>query len=148
MKVILKKDVKGTGKAGEIVNVAEGHARNFLIPKGLAIIATAQAVSEAKQADAADAYKIKTDTDAAKAIKDKIDGKTINMQAKGGEAGKLFGSVTANDIIALLKKEFDVDVKKRQIDTGKAIKAFGTFDVKLKLYKGVSAVIHLVVSEK
>ena len=146
MKVILKQDVKGLGKKGEMVNASDGYARNFLFPKGLAAEANAQALSELKNKRDAEAYRIKTETAAAKANAARIEGKTIRVSAKAGQNGKLFGSVTAKEIAETLKKEFDIDVDKRKI-TVEEIKQFGTYEFEVKLYTGISATLYVMVGE-
>ena len=95
MKVVLKQDVKGLGKKGELVSVSDGYARNFLFPRNLASEANAQAMSELKNKEQAEKYRIETETAAAKADAAKIEGKTVKVVAKAGQNGKLFGSVTA-----------------------------------------------------
>lgn len=146
MKVILKADVKGLGKAGEIVNASDGYARNFLFPKKLAAEANAQAMSEYKNKKAAEKYKIDTDTANAKAISERISGKTIKLTARGGANGKLFGSVTSKEIAEKLNEEFDIKVDKRKIVVDD-IKAFGTYEFEVKLYTGISAKLFIMVGE-
>ena len=117
MKVVLLADVKGSGKKGELVNVSDGYARNFLFPKKLAKEANAQALNELKNAEESKAFKIKQETEAAQASADKINGKSVSILAKAGQGGKLFGSVTAKEIAEAIKKQYGVDVDKRKIDT-------------------------------
>ncbi|MBQ4208732.1 MAG: 50S ribosomal protein L9 [Clostridia bacterium] len=146
MKVILKQDVKGLGKKGQLVNASDGYARNFLFPKGLAAEANAQAMSELKNKEDAERYRIKTETAAAKAAAEKMEGKTIRISAKAGQNGKLFGSVTAKEIAETLKTVFDVNVDKRKI-TVEEIKQFGTYEFEVKLYPGVSTQLYVMVGE-
>lgn len=147
MKVILLQDVKGTGKKGELKEVSDGYARNFLLPKNLAKKATAQAMSELKNAEESKAFKIEEDKKKANAEKDKIEGKSINIKAKAGQGGRLFGSVTAKEISAELKKQFGINVDKRKISLDVDIKAFGTYNAEIKLYTGIVAKVRVVVSE-
>lgn len=147
MKVILLQDVKGSGKKGELVNVSDGYARNFLLPKKLAKEANTQAMNEYKNAENAKQYKIETDKKAANDAKDKIEGKALKITAKAGKAGKLFGSVTAKEICAELKKQFSVDVDKRKISLENDIKSFGTFQAEVKLYSGIIATVNVVVAQ-
>ena len=126
MKVVLLADVKGSGKKGELVNVSDGYARNFLFPKKLAKEANAQALNELKNAEESKAFKIKQETEAAQASADKINGKSVSILAKAGQGGKLFGSVTAKEIAEAIKKQYGVDIDKRKIDTKGDMKAFGT----------------------
>ncbi len=147
MKVILKQDVQGSGKAGQLVNVADGYARNFLLKKGLAIEATPAAMNDLKNKQAAAAHKIEVEKAEAKAIADKISGKTIKLTAKAGTGGKLFGSVTSKEIATELKNQFDVDVEKRKIVLDSDIKAFGTYETEVKLNHGISAKLFVMVGE-
>ena len=148
MKVVLLADVKGSGKKGELVNVSDGYARNFLFPKKLAKEANAQALNELKNAEESRAFKIKQETEAAQASADKINGKSVSLLAKAGQGGKLFGSVTAKEIAEAIKKQYGVDVDKRKIDTKGDMKAFGTYECEVKLYSGITATVKAVVTEK
>ena len=145
MKVVLLADVKGSGKKGELVNVSDGYARNFLFPKKLAKEANAQALNELKNAEESKAFKIKQETEASA---DKINGKSVSILAKAGQGGKLFGSVTAKEIAEAIKKQYGVDVDKRKIDTKGDMKAFGTYECEVKLYSGITATVKAVVTEK
>lgn len=146
MKVILKQDVKGLGKKGELVNTSDGYARNFLFPKNLAAEANAQAMSELKNKQDAEKYKIATETAAAKATAERISGKTIRLTAKAGANGKLFGSITAKEIAEKLKSELGVEADKRKIVVDD-IKQFGTYELEVKLYQGISAKLYVAVGE-
>ncbi len=148
MKVVLLADVKGSGKKGELVNVSDGYARNFLFPKKLAKEANAQALNELKNAEESKEFKIKQETEAAQASADKINGKSVSILAKAGQGGKLFGSVTAKEIAEAIKKQYGVDVDKRKIDTKGDMKAFGTYECEVKLYSGITATVKAVVTEK
>ena len=148
MKVVLLAEVKGSGKKGELVNVSDGYARNFLFPKKLAKEANAQALNELKNAEESKAFKIKQETEAAQASADKINGKSVSILAKAGQGGKLFGSVTAKEIAEAIKKQSGVDVDKRKIDTKGDMKAFGTYECEVKLYSGITATVKAVVTEK
>ncbi|MCI6007301.1 50S ribosomal protein L9 [Oscillospiraceae bacterium LCP25S3_E10] len=147
MKVILLQDVKGTGKKGELVNVSDGYARNFLLPKKVAKEATAQAMSELKNAEASKAFQIEEAKKAANASKALIEGKSLSIKAKAGQGGRLFGSVTAKEISAELKKQFSLNVDKRKISLDTDIKAFGTYNAEIKLYTGIVATLKVVVTE-
>ncbi len=146
MKVILKQDVKGLGKKGELVNASDGYARNFLFPKGLAAEANAQAMSEFKNKQQAEKYRIETETAAAKAAAERISGKTIRIAAKAGQNGKLFGSVTSKEIAERVKAEFGIETDKRKIIIDD-IKQFGTYEFEIKLYQGISAKLYVIVGE-
>ena len=146
MKVVLKQDVKGLGKKGELVNASDGYARNFLFPKNLAVEANAQNMTELKNREQAAKYKIETDTAEAKKNAERMSGKTITITAKAGQNGKLFGSVTAKEIAEKIEKEFGIKTDKRKI-TVEDIKQFGTYEFEIKLYTGVSAKLFVRVGE-
>lgn len=147
MKVVLKADVKGSGKAGEIVNVSDGYARNYLLPRGLAVAADAQAMNDIKNREAAARHKMEVEKAAAQAAADKINGKTVKITAKGGTAGRLFGSVTVKEIAQAIKNQYDFDVDKRKVIIENDIKAFGTYEAELKLYQGITAKFFVMVAE-
>ena len=148
MKVILKQDIKGKGKKGQMIEAAEGYARNFLIPKGMAVEATADAVNTMNlQAKA----KAKADAEAkaeALAIAEKLKACQVKIAAKGGEGGKLFGSVTAKEIAEGIEKQLGVTLEKRKVVLKDDIKAFGSYTIEVKIYNGVSANVFVVVGEE
>ncbi|MBQ4267525.1 MAG: 50S ribosomal protein L9 [Clostridia bacterium] len=146
MKVVLKQDVKGLGKKGELVNASDGYARNFLFPKNLAVEANAQNMSELKNREQAEKYRIATETAAAKANAEKMSGKTIKITAKAGANGKLFGSVTSKELSEKIADEFGIKVDKKKIVV-EDIKQFGTFEFEVKLYTGISAKLFVMVGE-
>ena len=146
MKVLLLNDVKGQGKKGDVINVSDGYARNFLFPKGLASEANAQNLSELKNRQQAEKYRIETETAAAKKSAEEISGKTIRITAKAGQNGKLFGSVTSKEIAEKLKSEFGISVDKRKVVVDD-IKQFGTYEFEVKLYQGISAKLFVMVGE-
>lgn len=146
MKVILKQDVKGLGKKGELVNTSDGYARNFLFPRNLAVEANAQAMSEFKNKQQSEKYKIATETQAAKDAAARISGKTIRITAKAGANGKLFGSVTSKEIAEKVKSEFGINTDKRKIVVDD-IKQFGTYEFEIKLYTGISSKLFVMVGE-
>ncbi len=148
MKVVLLQDVKGSGKKGQLLEVSDGYARNFLLPRKLAREASAQVMNELKNAEDAKAWRIQKETDEAKASAEKISGKTIHLFAKAGQGGKLFGSITSKEISDELKNAFGIDVDKRKVVLDGDIKAFGTFECEIKLYAGVSAKIYVLVGEQ
>jgi len=115
MKVVLLEDIKGKGKKGELVNVSDGYARNFLFPHNLAKEADAQAMNEIKNAEESKAFRIKTQTEDAKKTVEKINGKSVKLFAKAGQGGRLFGSVTSKEIAEELKRQYKVDIDKRKI---------------------------------
>ena len=146
MEVILKKDVKGLGKAGEKVKASDGYARNFLFPKGLAVEANAQTLTEYKNSEASKQHKIDVEIAAAKDAKAKLDGKTVRLTAKAGQNGRLFGSVTAKDVAQAFSDQLGVAVDKRKLSVAD-IKNFGTYSAEVKLYTGISAAVTVEVTE-
>lgn len=146
MDVILNADVKGLGKKGEKVKASDGYARNFLFPKGLAVEANAQSLTELRNREQSNQHKLDLEIAAANDAKSKINGKTIKLTAKAGTNGRLFGSVTSKDIAAEIKKQYDVNVDKRKI-TMDDIKAFGSYKIEVKLYQNISAEMTVAVSE-
>ena len=144
MKVIFLEDVKGQGKKGEIIEVNDGYARNFLIKKGLAKEANAAVINETNQKNAAEARKRQMELDAAKAMAKELEGRVVDIKVKCGETGKLFGAVTAKEISEKLEKMgFNVDKKKVVLKEN--LKSVGLFDVDLKLYQGVVAKIKVKI---
>ena len=146
MKVVLLADVKGSGKKGELVNVSDGYARNFLLPRGLAKEANAQAMNELKNAQAAAEHRVQVEKEKAGEAKAKLDGKSVKVTAKAGQGGKLFGSVTSKEIAEAIGQQFGVQIDKRRVECAD-IKAFGTFQCEIKLYTGNSAKLFVVVGE-
>lgn len=146
MKVILKQDVKNLGKKGELVNASDGYARNYLFPRGLATEANATAMNDFNNKENAKKYHKQQEIDAAKADAAKLDGKTFKLTAKAGANGKLFGSVTAKDVSAVIKTDLGLDIDKRKISV-EDIKQFGTYEAEIKVYQGISAKIYVQVSE-
>ena len=133
MKVILLCDVKGQGKKDQIVEVSDGYARNFLFPQKKAVPADSKATNELKNKEAAKQYKIDEDRKAAQALAAKINGVKIEIKMGHGADGRLYGSVTAKDIAEELKKVISQDVDKRKIQLKDTIKAYGNYDVELKI---------------
>lgn len=146
MKVILLEDVKGKGKKGELCNVSDGYARNFLFPKNLATPANAAAMNELKGKQSAKEHHLTEEKAAAEAVKQKIDGKTVTITAKAGSSGKLFGAVTAKEIAAEIKNVFGVEIDRRKMNIAD-IKQFGQYTADIKLYNGVSASVKVFVKE-
>ncbi len=147
MKVMLLQDVKGTGKKGEIVNVSDGYARNFLFPRKLARVADNQALNEFKNAEQSKRYKIEQQTKEAQAIADKLKDVTVELKARAGQGGKLFGSVTSKEIAAELNRLYGYSIDKRKISLDADIKAFGVYDCEIKLFGGVVAKFKVSVTE-
>lgn len=145
MKVILKQDVHNLGKKNAMVNVNDGYARNFLIPRGLAIEANAVAVNEMKMRENAEKTKKDQEMARAKKIAEKISGIMLTIRSKAGDSGKLFGSVTSMDISEKLEKDYKIQVDKRKIVLPEAIKTLGTYEIELKLYAGVSSTLKVQI---
>ena len=145
MKVILNADVKGKGKKGDIVNVSDGYARNFLFPKNLAKEATAQNLNAAKVAQDAAKHKKLVEKAEAVALAEKLSGKTVQLKAKCGEGNRLFGAVTAAEVAEALKESMGIEVDKKKIALSGGIKELGTYDVAVKVYAEVSATINVEV---
>lgn len=148
MQVVLKADVKGTGKKGDIVKVADGYARNFLIGRGLAVEADAKAMNDIHNAKQAQEHHKQEQLDAAKAVANKLNEKTVKIIAKAGQGGKLFGSVTAKEIAAEIERQQGEAVDKKKVSLESDIKGFGTYTAEVRLYPGVSAKVYVVVSEE
>ncbi len=144
MKIILLQDVKGQGKKGDLLDVNEGYARNFLIKKGLAEAATATKINELNQRKTADEYHKREELKAMKALAAEIKDKAFTVKIKVGQNGKVFGSVTAQDISDSLKAG-GYDIDKKKIVLANPIKLVGDYDVTLKLAEGVSAKISVQV---
>lgn len=147
MKVILKIDVKGSGKAGELINAADGYARNFLLPRGLAIEASTQALNELHGKEDAKKYKIDKEKNDAKEIAKNLKDATVKVSARAGQGGRLFGAVTSKEIAAAIKEQFKLDVDKRKIVLEKDIKAYGITQIEIKLYPGITAKLNVEVGE-
>ena len=146
MKVVLKQDVKGLGKKGQLVNASDGYARNFLFPKGLAVEANAQSLTELRNREQSNQHKIDMEVAAANDSKSKLQGKVIKITAKAGNNGRIFGSVTAKEVAAEIDKQFAVKVDKRKI-TMDDIKNFGSYKIQVKLYTNIVAEMTVMVGE-
>ena len=139
MKVVLKQDVKNIGKKDELHEVSDGYARNYLLPRGLAVAADAAAMNEVKSKESSRLHHEEMQREAAQDIAGKIDGRTVVVHAKGGESGRLFGAVTVKDIAAALAGE-GVEIDKRKLNLKvREIKDFGSYEVEAKIAPGISA---------
>ena len=147
MKVILQQDVKGQCKKGQMVEVSDGYGRNFLLPRKLAVEATAENVNTMKMQDRARQARLAEEKAAAQALAERLKGVQVNIKARAGQGGKLFGSITSKEISEELKAQFGLDVGKSKIVLSDPIKSFGAFDVKCKLGSEVSGVIHVLAIE-
>ncbi len=146
MKVILKQDVKGQGKKGELVQVSDGYARNFLLPRGLAMEADAQAMNDLKNKEEAARHHAAVEKAQAAETAQKLQGQTVKVTARAGQGGRLFGSVTTKEVAEALAAQFAVEVDKRKISMAD-IKAFGSYEAEIKLHPGISAKVTVMVSE-
>lgn len=147
MKVILTADVKGQGKKDQLVEVSDGYARNFLLPRKLAIPADNKAINEMKNKEASRQHKIDVERAAAKETAEKLTGILLKFKIGAGADGHLYGSVTAKEIAEKLEKEYGVVVDKRKIAVPAPIKAYGSYDLDVRLYTDVSGKIHLIVTD-
>ena len=138
MKVILLADVKGQGKKGELCNVSDGYARNFLFPKNLAIEANSAAMSELKSREDAKAHHIKEEKAAAVATAQKIEGTVVSITAKAGANGKLFGSVTSKEVALAVKNTLGIEIDRKKLSV-QDIKNYGEYTAEIKIYTGISA---------
>lgn len=145
MKVILLCDVKGQGKKDQIVEVSDGYARNFLFPQKKAVPADAKATSELKSKEEAKQFRISEDRKAAAALAEKIKETEIDIVMEHGADGRLYGSVTAKDIAEALGKKLGIEADKRKIQLKETIKAYGKYDVEIKILADISAkfVVHV-----
>ena len=148
MKIILKVDVKDQGKAGQLINVSDGYARNYLIPRGLAMQADNQALNEMKTKQDSAQHKIEAEKANAQDNANKLNGMTVEVTAKGGANGRLFGSVTTKEIAQAIKNKFALDIDKRKIVLNEDIKSFGTYEVEVKMYPGIVTKMNVQVGEQ
>ncbi|MGE5472958.1 MAG: 50S ribosomal protein L9 [Ignavibacteriales bacterium] len=148
MKVILQQDVKGQGKKGQMVEVSDGYARNFLLPKKLAIEANSSNVNLLNQKKQAEAGKKSKELAQAKMLAEQIDNATVVIKAKSGENGKLFGSITAKDITDHLKNQVGIDLDKRKISLDDSIKSLGVIEVDVRIYEGVHSKLKVKVEQE
>lgn len=145
MKVVLLQDVKGQGKKGQVVNVSDGYARNFLIPRGLAVEATEGKLKELAQQKATADRRKQREEDDAKSLAAKIEGQTVNIKAKVGEGGRLFGAVSNKDVAEALEKQLGFSVDKKKVLLKEPIKSLGVFTVSLKFHPAVQADVQVAV---
>ncbi|MBP3793074.1 MAG: 50S ribosomal protein L9 [Ruminococcus sp.] len=148
MKVILIKDVKGSGKKGDVLNVADGYARNYLIGKGFALEATQKNLNDLQGKKSSEQHKIDVEIADNKALVEKIKDKDVVIKAKAGQGGKLFGAVTASTVSDEIKKQYGVDVEKKKIALSSDIKSYGDFSAAIKLSHGISCNIKIKVVEE
>ena len=148
MKVILTQDVKGQGKKDQIIEVSDGYARNFLLPKKLAIPADAKSMNEIKNKEASKQHKLDVEKANALDIAKKLESITVVFEYAAGPDKKLYGSVTAKDVADELKKKHGIDIDKRKITLAEPIKSFGSFKADVKLFSDVNGKISIEVTSK
>ena len=148
MKVIFQQDVKGQGKKGELKTVSDGYARNYLLPRGLAMEATTDNLNAYKLKEKAKAAQMAKEKALAEEYGKKLAGVQVIVRAKAGSSGKLFGAVTSEAISKALKEQFDMDIEKNKIVQSEPIKAFGSYTVKAKLGYEVNGNINVLVVEE
>ena len=145
MKVILQQDVKGQGKKGQLIEASDGYARNYLLPRKLAVEATADNVNKMKMQDKARKAAEKAE---AQAVAEKLKSCTVQIKAKAGNGGRLFGAVTSKEIADTLKAQHGLEINKAKIVQEEPIKSFGTYTLKCKLGYEVTGTVKVVVSEE
>lgn len=148
MKVILEQDVKGQGKRGQMVNVSDGYARNFLFPRKLAVPANADNMNKMIMQDKAKKAQMEAEKAEAKAIAEKLKAIVVKVPAKAGAGGRLFGSVTSKEISDALQAQHGLTVAKTKIVQDEPIKSFGTYQLKCKLGYEISGILNVVVTEE
>ena len=148
MKVLLLQDVKGKGKKDTIVDVSDGYARNFLLPKGMAVEADAKIMNDYKNKQAAKKYHEDMEKKAARETAEKLAGIVIKIFATSGSDGRFYGSVTSKEIAEELEKQHSISVDKRKIVLSDPIKAFGSYTLDVKLYPEISGKLNVIVTQK
>ena len=147
MKVILQQDDKKLGKRGDVIEVADGYARNFLLPKNLAVAASQGNLNQARQRQSAENFQAKLREDQARVLASQMNKITLDLTVKAGEQGKLFGSITAKDIADALLQKTGLEIDRRKIELKDPIKAVGDYKVLVRLYPEISAELALQVRE-
>ena len=147
MKVILKQDVKGKGKKGQMIEVAEGYARNFLLPRGMAAPATVDAVNTMRLQEKAKARAEAAAKAAAAETVEKLKSCQVKIPARGGEGGRLFGAVTTKEISAALKEQYDLEIDSKRLVLEEPIKSFGAYQVKARLGYEINGTVYVLVTE-
>ena len=145
MKVILTQDVRGLGRAGEVVEVADGYGRNYLVPKGLAVAATGGTIKAVEHQQALVRRKLEKERAEAESLAARLQGASVVVRARAGESGRLFGSVTAADVAEALAQQLGARVDRRRVELEGPIKSLGTYPVTLRLAPGISAQVQVVV---
>ncbi len=147
MKVVLLADVKGQGKKNDIIDVSDGYARNFLLPRKLAVIADNKILNEIKGKEAAAKHKIEVETAEAKELAARLDTILVKIPATSGADGRLYGSITTKEIAERLQKDYGIVIDKRKIQLSDPIRAYGKYDLTVKLYSEITGNIHVLVCQ-
>lgn len=145
MKVLFKQDVQGVAKTGQVKEVSDGHARNFLIPRGLAVPATPAALKLLADQQATSARRAAEEEKSARELKAKLEAAPITLEAKSGGQGRLYGSITSQDVVEAVKRQLDVQLDKREVELADPIRSTGTHKAVARLHRSVSATISLDV---
>ncbi len=143
MKVILLQDVKGSGKKGEVINASDGYARNFLLPKNLAVEANAANMTQLNNQKASVEHRKAVNRDNSKLLKERLENATVVIKAKSGDNGKLFGAVTSIDIEKAIKDQLKIEVDKRKVVLKDSIKALGQYEIVVKLFEDINAKVKI-----
>ena len=147
MKVILLADVKGQGKKNDVIEVSDGYAKNFLIPRKLAKSADAQSLNDIKVREEARLHRIETERREAKELAERLKGMLVKIPASSGADGRLYGSVTAKDVAERLQADFGIAIDKRKIAVSDPIKAYGKYELEVRLYPEVTGTVYVLVCE-
>lgn len=146
MKIILLQDVKNIGKKGEIINAADGYARNFILPKNLGVEATTENLNKLKQQKQSIEFKKQSEIDEYKAIAEKLEGKQLIFKVKVGSNGKLFGSITSKELAAEIKTQYGLVIDKKKIMLKDSIKTLGEKNIEIKLHPAVTCTLNVVIT--
>ncbi len=147
MKVVLLADVKGQGKKNDVVEVSDGYARNFLLPRKLAVMADSKVMNELRTKEEANEFRIREEQKAARALAERLATLTVKIKCASGADGRLYGAVTAKDIAEVLDKEFGIKLDKRKITLSEQIRTYGVFSVEVRLYTDINGKFTVVVHE-
>ena len=148
MKVILLQDVKGQGKSGDLIKVSDGYARNFLLPRKLAIEANEKNLHELKKQEKKQARQLEKEISEAKAVQEQLAAVLVQIPARAGTGGRLFGAVTSKEIVEALKDQHGISLEKNKLIQPEPIKTFGSYEIKVKLGHEMTGIINLLVIEK
>lgn len=148
MKIVLRDDIDNVGRKGDLIEVADGYARNYLVPRGLAIVATKGTIKQAQAMQRSREVREAREREAAEAVAGRLRDQTVRIQARVGEAGRLFGSVTATDVADAVAEQLEVELDRKKLALPEPIREVGMHDVSLKLHPEVEASFHVVVLEK